>query len=218
MAKDKERKAQFDPAGVLNGRGPGQLRLEVTAGNVVFTQIDPADAAFYLEQGYVKISVLVPSGKEAVIGIRRPGEFFGTRCLVGKRMGSAMALTDCHIIRISGSALVEMLREIPDLAVMFATYLVRQSVQDQANLVDQLTSSAERRLARALLRLADFDGGGEVAPIPARINQSVLAEMVGTTRSRVNFFMNKFKRQGLIEYNRVGDINVRSSLSRALAK
>jgi len=216
MAPDKQGRGSFDPASVLNGHGPGQSRLQCAPGLTVYAQGDSADAAFCVEHGIVKISVVVASGKEVVVAIRRPGDFFGTRCLVGRRLGSANALTESSLIRIGTSALIQLLREVPDFAVMFATYLVRQSIQDQANLVDQLTNSAERRLARTLLTLADFDRGGDTAEIPARINQTVLAEMIGTTRSRVNFFMNKFRRESLIEYNRVGDINVRRGLQRVL--
>ena len=216
MAPDKQGRGSFDPASVLNGHGPGQSRLQCAPGLTVYAQGDSADAAFCVEHGIVKISVIVASGKEVVVGIRRAGEFFGTRCLVGRRTGTASTLTESSLIRIGASALIQMLREVPDLAVMFATYLVRQSVEDQANLVDQLTNSAERRLARTLLTLADFARGGEAVEIPARINQTLLAEMIGATRSRVNFFMNKFKRDGLIEYNRVGDINVRRALQRVL--
>jgi CRP/FNR family transcriptional regulator, cyclic AMP receptor protein len=218
MAQDEQGRASFDPASVLNGRGPGQSRLQCAPGDAVYAQDSSPDTAFYVEHGIVKISFIVPSGKEAVVGIRHPGDFFGTRCLVGRRMGNATALTECSLIRITAAALLHMLREVPDLAVMFAAYLVSQSIEDQSNLVDQLTNSAERRLARTLLRLAHFNGGGDLAPIPGRINQTVLADMVGTTRSRVNFFMNKFKREGLIEYNRLGDIAVRSTLSRVLAE
>jgi CRP/FNR family transcriptional regulator, cyclic AMP receptor protein len=159
---------------------------------------------------------VTPSGKEAVIAIRGPGELFGTRCLVARRTGTTSTLTACSLIRVTKPALIRLLREEPGFAVMFATYLVGQSIQDQENLVDNLTNPAEKRLARALLQLADSTGGPGPHPISTPINQAVLANMVGTTRSRVNFFMNKFKRQNLIEYDRHGRLSVHGSLRRAV--
>lgn len=216
MAKNKRTKETLDLRRMLTGHGAGQSRQRFAPAQVIYAQGGAADAMIYVESGWVKITVVAPSGKEAVVALRGEGDFLGTRCLIGRRMGMAIALTACSVIRVTTSALIRMLREEPDFAVMFATYLVRQSVQDQENLVDQLTNSAEKRLARTLLRLADFSCGDSVRPIPARVNQTVLAEMVGTTRSRVSVFMNKFKRRGLIEYNRVGDISVREALQNTL--
>jgi len=177
-------------------------------------QGDPADAAYYVESGRVKISTVTPTGKEAVIAIRGPGQFFGTRCLVGGRMGTATALIACSLVRVSTSALIRLLREEPDFAVMFATYLARQSIDDQESIVDHLINPAEKRLARTLLQLADSAGDdrNDRRSISVTINQAVLANMVGTTRSRINFFMNRFKRQGYIEYDRNGSLSVRRSL------
>lgn len=156
------------------------------------------------------------SGKEAVVAIRGPGEFFGTRCLVDRRTGMAAALTACSLIRVTTSALIRLLREEPNFAVMFATYLVKQSIRDQENLVDHLTNPAEKRLARTLLQLANYVDSGDPRSISTPINQGMLANMIGTTRPRVSFFMNKFRRQGLIEYTRDGGLTVRDGLRRYL--
>lgn len=219
MATDKQERRGFDPRSVLTGHGPGQMRCWFRLGDSVYEQGDPGDAIFFVENGWIKMTSVSGDGREAVLALRGPGEFLGSRCLLDlSRASTATALTDCSVVRVTKPMLTSLLRNVPDFAEMFATYLVRQSVEDQELLVDQLTNSAERRLARALLRLAVSGSGGDAAPIPARINQTLLAEMVGTTRSRVNFFMNKFKRERLIEYNRVGDINVRNTLSRVLAE
>jgi len=214
MARDKQRRNTFDPRRVLTGRGAGQARKRFAPRQVVYLQGDPADAAYYVESGRVKISTVTPTGKEAVIAIRGPGQFFGTRCLVGGRMGTATALIACSLVQVSTSALIRLLREEPDFAVMFATYLARQSIDDQESIVDHLINPAEKRLARTLLQLADSAGDdrNDRRSISVTINQAVLANMVGTTRSRINFFMNRFKRQGYIEYDRNGSLSVRRSL------
>ena len=211
MADGAVEGSKFDFGKLLTGRGSGQMQLHFAANEIVYRQGDKADAAFYVVSGKVKISAVVPSGKEAVVGMRGEGEFFGTRCLISLRAGTATALTDCVLIRITAPALARLLREEPDFAVLFATKLVRQSVSDQEVLVDHLINSAEKRLARTLLRLADFSGRSAGA-IPAKVNQSELASMIGTTRSRVSFFMNGFRRRGLIEYDRHGHIMVRDAL------
>jgi len=215
MAEEETGKRKFDLRTALTGRDSGQSVLSFPSGHLIYSQGDPADAAFFVESGHVKIASLTPSGKEAVVAIRRSGEFFGTRCLVGKRMGFASALTACSLIRLSLPALVRLLRGNPDFAVAFATHLVDQSVRDQANIVDNLTNSAEKRLARLLLRLADGADDDGIA-ISAPLNQSFLANMVGTTRSRISFFMNEFRRRGLIEYDRQGRVRVHNSLRKAL--
>jgi CRP/FNR family cyclic AMP-dependent transcriptional regulator len=216
MAKDKRRRNTFDPKALLTGRGVGQSREHFAAGQTVYLQGGPTDAMFFVESGYVKIASVSPNGKEAVVAIRGQGEFFGTRCLVGKRMATATALTVCSLIRVTTSALIRLLREGPDFAVMFATYLVGQSIQDQESLVDHLTNPAEKRLARALLQLAGRGDEADPQPISAPINQAVLANMVGTTRSRVSYFMNNFKRRGLIDYDRQGRVSVRNSLRKTM--
>lgn len=208
MGKRNRTKNNFDLKSVLTGRSPGQSLVELAPGQALYAQGDLADAAFYVESGWLKITAVSPTGKEAVIAIRGEGEFLGTRCLVGRRLGATTALTACSLIRVTNAALIRLVREEPDFAVMFATYLVQQSIHDQENLVDQLTYPAEKRLARALLRLADQVEGEDSRPISTPINQGILANMVGTTRPRVSFFMNRFKRQGLIEYTREGGVSV----------
>lgn len=212
VAKVEQRPEESDLGTFLAGQGAGRSRVKLAPGQTAYPQGGDADAMFYIESGWIKISVVVPSGKEAVIAIRGDGEFFGTRCLIGRRTGSAIALTACSLVRIPRPTLIRLLREEPDFAVMFVTHLVQQSIQDQENLVDHLTNPAEKRLARALLRLADGVDGAVPRSITTRINQALLAAMIGTTRPRVSFFMNKFKRQGLIEYNRDGSLTVRAGL------
>lgn len=216
MAKDKRRREIFDFQRFLTARGSGQSRLQFAPEQSVYPQGGAADAAFYVESGSVKISVVVPSGKEAVIAIRREGDFFGTRCLVGRRTGTVTALTASSLIRVTRSALIHLLREEPDFAVMFATHLVQQNMDDQENLVDQLTNPAEKRLARTLLQLANDLDGEESRPISTPINQAILANMIGTTRPRISHFMNRFKRRGFIEYSRDGHLSVRSGLRKFL--
>lgn len=166
---------------------------------------------FYVESGRVITSAVVPSGKEAVTALRGDGDFFGTRSLVAQqRTATATTLTDCALVRLTKATLIRVLREQPDFAELFTIYLMRQSLQDQENLIDHLTNSAEKRLARVLLQLAECGGHS-----PTLISQDVLAKMIGTTRSRVSFFMNKFRRQGYIEYNRYGYV-VRNSQLAAL--
>jgi CRP/FNR family transcriptional regulator, cyclic AMP receptor protein len=213
MAQGKGPSPAFDPGTLLSGQGAGQSRLRLAPQENLFMQGDASDAAYYVESGWALLTVITPNGKEAATALRGKGDFLGTRCLIGpRRTGTGTALTACSLIRISKPALLRMLREESDFAVMLAAYLVRQGLEDQKILVEQMTSSAEKRLAGTLVRLAAFDHHEGPTPISARINQTTLAKMVGTTRSRVNFFMNKFKRDGLIEYNRAGDVRVRKAL------
>ncbi len=217
MAKDKRRKKAFDPGSLLTGNGPGQERSRFAPGDAVYEQGDPGDSVVFVESGWIKMAILAGSGREAVIALRGPGEFVGARCLLGvPRASTATALTDCSVVRLTTSALVSLLRGVPDFAEMFATYLVRQGMHDQENVVDHLTHSAEQRLVRTLLRLANGAQGD--SSIPTRISQALFAKMVGTTRSRVSFFMNRFKRQGFIEYGRDGRVRVHNSLRNAMAK
>jgi len=214
MAKKKD---VFDPKAILTGHGAGQARRQFAPGQIVYAQDDPADAAYYVENGLTKISSLSPSGKEAIVAIRGKGEFFGTRCLVARRTATTTALTACSLVRVTTSALTRMLREEPDFTVIFATYLVHQSIRDQESLIDRLINPAEKRLARTLLQLAKVTDADDPQTIPTPINQAVLANMIGTTRPRVSFFMNRFKRQGFIEYGRDGRIKVHNSLRSAMA-
>jgi CRP/FNR family transcriptional regulator, cyclic AMP receptor protein len=217
MTKDARSRQAFDFSRLLNGRGPHQTRLRVAPGDVICRQGDPAGALFYIEKGRAKVTMVSARGKEAMVSVRGEGEFVGSRALVARRRGfTATALTECWVVRVAASTIVRFVREEPDFAEMFVTYLVRQSIRDQQNLAGQLTEPSEERLARVLLRLASNGAGPKSHPVVARVNQADLASMVGTTRSRVNSFMNKFRKQGFIEYNRQGDVTVHKALSKAL--
>jgi CRP/FNR family transcriptional regulator, cyclic AMP receptor protein len=211
LARARKRKTAFDPHVVFTGRGHGQVRKRFLAGQ--FSQGDPADAAFFVESGCIKESTIVRNGGEAVVALCGLGEFFGTRCLLDwPRMATATALIDSSVVRITSTALVRMLREVPDFAEMFATFMVQRSADDQERLISHLTHSAEQRLAYMLLRLAGSGRGDYALPIPIPISQSLFAKMIGTTRSRVSFFMNRFRQKGFIEYGLDGRIRVHRSL------
>jgi len=203
----------------LTGRGPGQSRLQFAPGSVICAQGDTSDALYYIEQGWIKMSVSRPNGKEAVISLRGPGEFFSTRCLIEDhhRIASVTALNECTLVRTASAAARRMIREEPDFAEFFSIYLVRQGMRDQHRLVDQLTDDSEKRLARALLRLAGDELGDRPRPISARLSQTDLASMIGTTRSRISHFMNKFRRLGYIGYDRHGFVTVHKALAKTLS-
>jgi len=178
----------------------------------VFSQGDTTDAVFYIQRGKIKLTVLSSQGKEATIGILGEGDFFGEGCLAGQlvRMGSASTITNCDILRIDKKAMMEALHRERKLSDMFVAYLLARNIRYEEDLVDQLFNSSEKRLARILLLLAHF--GKEKAPqtVVPEISQTTLAEMVGTTRPRINFFMNRFRKLGFIHYN--GGLQVHSSL------
>lgn len=179
---------------------------------VFFAQGDPADSLYYVQDGRVKVTVVSKQGKEAVIAILKVGSFFGEGCLTGQqaRMASAVALTDCTAMHLEKSAVIRMLHEDKEFSEQFTAYLLARNARVEADLVDQLFNSSEKRLARILLILANFGKEGKSEPIIPSISQETLAEMIGTTRSRVSFFMNKFRQLGFIDYN--GHIEVHSSL------
>ena len=207
MAKPRRRRNVFDPRVVLTGRGH-------PAGQVIYSQGDPPDAAFFVESGSIKVSTVVRNGREAVLALPGPGDFFGVRCLLGApRTATATALTDSSLVRITAAALFRMVREVPDFAEMFAMFLVQRCADDQERLISH---HAEQRLAYTLLRLASSSREDRALPIP--ISQSLFAKMIGTTRSRVSFFMNRFKRKGFIEYGRDGRIRVHQSLRSAVVE
>ncbi len=214
MAPDRSPSRASHFSRFLTGRGLGQARLRVASQQVVCPQGAPDDALFYIEAGWVKISVTSRAGREAVLAIRGPGNFFGTRSLIAGhwRRGSATTLSECAVVRVTRAAAIRLLRTEPDFAEMLTVYLTLQGQRDQASLADQLIYPSERRLARTLLRLANDGGDRMPAGISMRINQDDLASMIGTTRSRVSHFMNKFRRSGFIEYNRQGYITVHRSL------
>lgn len=178
----------------------------------IFRQGDDADAVFYIRKGKVQITVVSDQGKEGVIGMLDAGEFFGEGGLAGQQlhMATASAMTDCVIVRISKSAMVRGLHEHPAFSKVFMNFLLARNIQIEADLVDQLFNSSEKRLVRVLLLLAQFGKEGKLEPIVGKINQDMLAARVGTTRSRINYFMNKFRKLGFIEYN--GTLKVHSSL------
>ncbi len=185
---------------------------ELNAKDVVFRQGDPADAVFYLVSGGVQLTIVSDQGKEGVIALLGPGDFFGEGCLSGqtRRLASAVATTASSLIRIEKVAMARRLHEDKDFSEKFMAFLMTRNIQIEADLVDQLFNSSEKRLARVLLLLANFSDDGQLRPIVPKISQDVLAARIGTTRSRVNQFMNKFRKLGLIEYN--GDIKVHAGL------
>jgi CRP/FNR family transcriptional regulator, cyclic AMP receptor protein len=185
---------------------------DIKSSQTVFPQGSAADAVFYIQKGKVKITVVSEQGKEAVIAILGPDEFCGEGCLTGqpRRMATAVAMTECEIMRLEKAAMIRVLHEEPAFSEMFIAHLLVRTIRIEEDLVDQLFNSSEKRLARALLLLANFGKDGRPERIIAKVSQETLAEMVGTTRSRVSHFMNKFRKLGFIDYN--GHLEVHSSL------
>jgi CRP/FNR family cyclic AMP-dependent transcriptional regulator len=205
-------KAVFDPKVFLGKVGEGRSIGEYRKGDVIFQQGDPADAVFYIQKGKVKLAVISTQGKEAVVALLGVDDFFGEGCLGGQRtrISTVIAMSDSVILRLQKSAIVNVIHREPAFSEMFIAHLLSRTIRVEADLVDQLFNSSEKRLARLLLLLANFGKEGKPEPMIAKISQETLAEMIGTTRSRVSFFMNKFRKMGLIEYN--GSIKVHSSL------
>ncbi len=195
-------------ARVGNGRSVGKFHK----GQVVFSQGDAGDAVFYIQKGKAKLTVVSEQGKEAVIAILGTDEFFGEGCLAGQahRIATVTTMTDAVIARLEKSAIIKVIHEEPAFSEVFIAHLLGRGIRVEADLVDQLFNSSEKRLARLLLLLANFGKDGAPEPVIPKISQETLAEMIGTTRSRVSFFMNKFRKLGFIEYN--GGIEVHSSL------
>ena len=208
----RQKDEAFDPQAFLAKVADGQTVTNYIERQAVFAQGDPADSIFYIHSEKVKVTVLSNQGKEAVVAILGNGQFFGEGCLAGQthRMGSVIAITECTIARLEKRVVVRVLHDEPAFSALFLTYLLARNVRMEADLVDQLFNSSEKRLARLLLLLANFGKEGKPEPVIAKVNQETLAEMIGTTRSRVSFFMNKFRRLGFIEYN--GGLHVHSSL------
>ena len=190
----------------------GAVSAKVEKDHNLITQGDPCDAVFYIEDGHAKVTVLAEQGKEAVIAILGPGDFCGEGCVGGQtvRMASVVAITECVVARLPKAAVFRLLHDNQDFSELFTAYLLSRNIRVEADLVDQLFNSSEKRLARLLLLLANFGKEGEPEPIIAPISQATLAEMIGTSRSRVSFFMNKFRKLGLIDYN--GHVRVHRSL------
>ncbi len=203
---------EFDPNTFLAMIGDARKILAVPKKQTIFTQGDEADAVFYVQKGKVKLTVVSKTGKEATIGILSEGNFFGEGSLAGQalRMGSAAAMTDCQLLRIEKKAMMAALHREHAFSDLFVAYLLARNVRYEEDLVDQLFNSSEKRLARVLLMLAHFGKEGVPETVVPGISQETLAEMVGTTRSRVSFFMNRFRKLGFIHYN--GGLQVHSSL------
>ena len=180
--------------------------------DVIFSQGDPADAVFYIRDGHCRVTVVSEQGKEAVVALPRKGDFIGEGCLTGqpRRLATIKATTECVIMRLDMSAIVRVLHDEPEFSEIFVAYLLTRNARIEGDLVDHLFNSSEKRLARLLLLMANFGKEGRPEPVIPKISQETLAVMIGTTRSRVSFFMNKFRKLGFIEYN--GGLQVHSSL------
>jgi CRP/FNR family transcriptional regulator, cyclic AMP receptor protein len=212
----KTRIRDFDPTTFLATIGEGRRNLTFAKDQAIFAQGDVADAVFYIQKGKVKLTVVSPSGREATLGLLDTENFFGEGALAGQtlRMGSASAMTDCEVQRIDKKAMIDALHREPAFSELFVAYLLARNVRYEEDLVDQLFNSSEKRLARVLLILAHFGKDGVPATVVPKISQESLAEMVGTTRSRVSFFMNRFRKLGFVDYSGgpEGGLQVHSSL------
>jgi len=203
----------FDPSSFLSQAGSGRKIVEFKKGQTIFSQGDPAETVLYIQSGQIKLQVISSGGKEAIIALLGSEDFLGEECVAGGqplRMASAVSLTGCTLLQIEKHEMIRSLHEDHALSDIFVAYLLSRNIRVQADLVDQLFNSSEKRLARALLLLAQFGKEGTPQTVIPKINQESLAEMVGTTRSRINFFMNRFRKLGFIEYN--GKLTVHSSL------
>jgi CRP/FNR family transcriptional regulator, cyclic AMP receptor protein len=208
----KRVKASFNPKQFLARVGEGKTISKYRKDKIVFSQGEIAESIFYIQQGKVKLTVVSEQGKEAVVAILGPGQFFGEACLNGHplRIGTTRALEDCVITRLEKATMIATIHNEPEFSELFMSYLLNRNSRIEEDLIDQLFNSSEKRLARLLLLLANFGKEGRPEPIVGKFSQETLAEMIGTTRSRVSFFMNKFRKLGFIEYN--GKIEVHNSL------
>jgi CRP-like cAMP-binding protein len=216
MATPTRKSRQFDPGAFLAAIGDGRRSLSIRRKQGIFNQGDLADAVFYIQNGKIRLSVVSNAGKEATICILDEGNFFGEGALAGQalRMGSAVAMTECSLLRIEKKAMLSALHRGHAFCDMFVAYLLARNIRYEEDLVDQLFNSSEKRLARMLLMLAHFGKEGVPESVIPKISQETLAEMVGTTRSRVSFFMNRFRKLGFIDYagGEEGGLQVHSSL------
>jgi len=210
--KRKKKAPPFDPKAFLSKMTEGHTVSNFRKDEIVYTQGQPADSVFYMHKGKAKITVLSEQGKEAVVALLGVGDFFGEGCLAAqpRRMATASAMTDCIIARMAKEDVVRVIHEQPAFSELFISHLLARNIRVEEDLVDQLFNSSEKRLARVLLLLAKFGKENKPEPVIAKISQETLAEMISTTRSRVSFFMNKFRQLGFITYN--GHIEVHSSL------
>jgi CRP-like cAMP-binding protein len=204
--------ALFDPAVFLATAALGREIFKYAKKKVIFVQGDDADAVFYIKKGKVKVAVISKQGKEAIVALLGPDEFVGEGCLIGqlRRLATASAMTECEIMRVEKTEIQRVLQDEPAFSKMFVAHVLARNARVEEDLVDQLFNSTEKRLARLLLMLANFGKEGKTEPILAKISQETLAEMIGTTRSRVSHFMNKFRQLGFIDYN--GHLQVHNSL------
>ena len=212
MATATKKKRPFNVKSFLNTVGGGRTIKSYRKNQKVFSQGDPADSVFYLQEGRVKVCVASDLGKEAVVALHHKEDFFGEGCLTGQplRLATVIAMTECTIMRLDKEAVVAALREEPKFSELFIAYILARNARVEEDLVDQLFNSSEKRLARVLLLMANFGKEGKPEKVIAKISQETLAEIVGTTRSRVSTFMNKFRDLGFIKYN--GDLEIHNSL------
>jgi CRP/FNR family transcriptional regulator, cyclic AMP receptor protein len=208
----KAKKRPLNVSDFLSKMNGGRSLQKYRKNQKVFAQGDPADSVFYIQEGKVKVVVMSEEGKEAVVALHGKSDFFGEGCLAGQplRLATVSAMTDCVIMRIDKADMVDRLRDEPKLSEVFIAYILARNARVEADLVDQLFNSSEKRLARVLLLMANFGKEGKPEPVIPKISQETLAEIVGTTRSRVSTFMNKFRELGFISYN--GDLEVHNSL------
>lgn len=208
----KSGKASFDNKNFLAKVGGGKTILKCHKDEIVFSQGDVSDAIFYIQKGKIKLTVISERGKEAVVGLIGAGHFFGENCLNGHplRITTATAFDECLITRIAKAAMIASLRDQPKFSELFIADLVSRNGRIEEDLIDQLFNSSEKRLARTLLSLANFGKDDAPQPVTAKISQETLADIIGTTRPRVSFFMNRFRKLGFIDYN--GDLKINSSL------
>jgi CRP-like cAMP-binding protein len=209
---NRERKLPFDAQSFLSKVSGGRTQSDYQEDEVVYRQGDPANSVFYIQTGKAKVIVLSELGKEAVVAVVGPGDFFGEGCLARqiRRLATVVALTNCTVMQIPKAEIIAVIRKEPAFAELFISHLLARNSRIEEDLVDQLFNSSEKRLARTLLLLANFGKEGDPEPVLAKISQATLAEIIGTTRGRVSYFMNKFRRLGLIDYN--GHIEVHHSL------
>jgi CRP/FNR family transcriptional regulator, cyclic AMP receptor protein len=212
VAKAAQKKQPFNVKVFLSTVNGGRTITKYRKGQTVFRQGDPADAVFYIQEGEVKVCVISEQGKEAVVALHREGDFFGESCLTGQplRLATVATMTASVIMRLDKATVVRVLHDEPKFSERFTEYLLTRTARVEADLVDQLFNSSEKRLARALLLLANFGKERRPERVIAKISQATLADMIGTTRSRVNAFMNKFRKLGFIDYN--GEMEVHTSL------
>jgi CRP/FNR family cyclic AMP-dependent transcriptional regulator len=210
--KHKKNKSPETPESIIARISVKQSESKYQRDQIVYSQGDPAVFVFYVRAGKLKVAVISEGGKEAVVAIHLPGHFFGEECLTGhkQRISTATALTECELVQMPKAGVIQALHDDLEFSELFANYLMERNIRVQGDLVDQLLNSTEKRLARLLLILANYGKEDRPDPIVPKINQETLAEMIGTTRPHVNFFMNKFRRLGFIEYD--GDIKVNRSL------